>query len=37
VRPDQHVAWRGHEEPTAPGQLIDRLRGAHVGLTRQVP
>lgn len=28
VRPDQHVAWRGDEEPTAPGDLIDLVRGA---------
>lgn len=28
VRPDQHVAWRGDEEPAAPLDLIDLLRGA---------
>ena len=28
VRPDQHVAWRGDEQPTAPLELIDLLRGA---------
>jgi hypothetical protein len=28
VRPDQHVAWRGNEEPTAPAALIDLVRGA---------
>jgi 2-polyprenyl-6-methoxyphenol hydroxylase-like FAD-dependent oxidoreductase len=28
VRPDQHVAWRGDEEPTAPLDLIDLVRGA---------
>ena len=28
VRPDQHVAWRGDREPTAPLELIDRVRGA---------
>ena len=28
VRPDQHVAWRGNEEPQAPSELIDLLRGA---------
>lgn len=27
VRPDQHVAWRGDEEPTAPLDLIDLVRG----------
>jgi len=35
VRPDQHVAWRGDDAPAASGELIDRLRGAHIGLTRQ--
>jgi hypothetical protein len=29
VRPDQHVAWRGNEEPAAPMGLIDLVRGAH--------
>jgi hypothetical protein len=29
VRPDQHVAWRGDEEPAAPLDLIDLVRGAH--------
>jgi 2-polyprenyl-6-methoxyphenol hydroxylase-like FAD-dependent oxidoreductase len=28
VRPDQHVAWRGDEEPAAPLNLIDLIRGA---------
>ena len=28
VRPDQHVAWRGDEEPSAPRDLIDLVRGA---------
>jgi 2-polyprenyl-6-methoxyphenol hydroxylase-like FAD-dependent oxidoreductase len=28
VRPDQHVAWRGDEEPPAPVDLIDLVRGA---------
>ena len=29
VRPDGHVAWRGHElpEPAAAGQIADRVRG----------
>lgn len=27
VRPDQHVAWRGDEEPAAPLDLIDLVRG----------
>jgi 2-polyprenyl-6-methoxyphenol hydroxylase-like FAD-dependent oxidoreductase len=30
VRPDQHVAWRGDEEPAAPMDLIDLVRGAHL-------
>ena len=28
VRPDQHVAWRGNEEPAAPLDFIDLIRGA---------
>jgi hypothetical protein len=28
VRPDGHVAWRGHEPPADPFTLIDRVRGA---------
>jgi 2-polyprenyl-6-methoxyphenol hydroxylase-like FAD-dependent oxidoreductase len=28
VRPDQHVAWRGDEEPTHPVELVDLVRGA---------
>lgn len=28
VRPDRHVAWRGDEEPSAPLELIDVVRGA---------
>jgi 2-polyprenyl-6-methoxyphenol hydroxylase-like FAD-dependent oxidoreductase len=28
VRPDQHIAWRGNLEPTAPMELIDLVRGA---------
>ena len=28
VRPDQHVAWRGDEEPIAALDLIDLVRGA---------
>jgi hypothetical protein len=28
VRPDQHVGWRGNQEPAAPLELIDLLRGA---------
>ncbi|HYM71909.1 MAG TPA: FAD-dependent oxidoreductase [Stellaceae bacterium] len=27
-RPDQHVAWRGDEDPADPLALIDRVRGA---------
>lgn len=28
ARPDMHVGWRGYRLPSAPGTLIDRLRGA---------
>jgi 2-polyprenyl-6-methoxyphenol hydroxylase-like FAD-dependent oxidoreductase len=28
VRADQHVAWRGNQEPEAPLKLIDLIRGA---------
>ena len=28
VRPDQHVAWRGDQEPPEPVDLIDLIRGA---------
>jgi 2-polyprenyl-6-methoxyphenol hydroxylase-like FAD-dependent oxidoreductase len=28
IRPDQHVAWRGDEEPPLPLDLIDLVRGA---------
>jgi 2-polyprenyl-6-methoxyphenol hydroxylase-like FAD-dependent oxidoreductase len=31
VRPDRHVAWRGDEEPAAPIDLIDLVRGARTG------
>jgi hypothetical protein len=34
VRPDQHVAWRGNEEPSAPEELIDLMRGVR---TRPIP
>ena len=30
VRPDQHVAWRGDEEPAAADELIDLVRGARL-------
>lgn len=30
VRPDQHVAWRGDEEPAIPLDLIDLVRGASI-------
>jgi hypothetical protein len=33
VRPDQHVAWRGDEQPTCPLGLIDVVRGAAVTRT----
>ena len=29
-RPDQHVAWRGDEQPADPLEIIDRVRGASV-------
>ena len=28
VRPDSHIAWRGHAAPREPDRLFDRLRGA---------
>jgi hypothetical protein len=28
VRPDQHVAWRGDDEPEVPSDLMDIIRGA---------
>jgi 2-polyprenyl-6-methoxyphenol hydroxylase-like FAD-dependent oxidoreductase len=28
VRPDQHVAWRGDEQPVVPSELIDLVRGS---------
>src|SRR5262245_13105966 len=28
IRPDQHVAWRGNEEPADAARLIDLVRGA---------
>jgi 2-polyprenyl-6-methoxyphenol hydroxylase-like FAD-dependent oxidoreductase len=38
VRPDQHVAWRANEEPSAPMELIDVVRGARATSTeRKVP
>ncbi|HEY2664333.1 MAG TPA: FAD-dependent oxidoreductase [Candidatus Binataceae bacterium] len=30
-RPDQHVAWRGNEQPNDPMALIDQVRGAPAG------
>jgi hypothetical protein len=35
VRPDQHVAWRGDEEPPAPLDLIDLVRGARGAAARK--
>jgi FAD binding domain len=32
VRPDGHVAWRGDEIPADVGALIDRVRGAVLGI-----
>lgn len=31
VRPDHLVAWRGHELPAEPGELLDLVRGELVG------
>jgi hypothetical protein len=36
VRPDQHVAWRGDQEPTSPLDLIDLVRGVRSGLARKL-
>jgi len=36
VRPDQHVAWRGDEEPTSPLDLIDLVRGVRSGSIRKI-
>ena len=36
VRPDQHVAWRGDEEPAVPMELIDLVRGACPAPARKV-
>lgn len=33
VRPDQHVAWRGHGTPEEAAHVIDRIRGAVPGGT----
>src|SRR5262249_28113553 len=35
VRPDQHIAWRGDEEPAAPMELIDLVRGAQLAAARR--
>jgi hypothetical protein len=34
VRPDQHVAWRGDQEPNDPVDLIDLVRGDRTVLLR---
>jgi aromatic ring hydroxylase-like protein len=34
VRPDQHLAWRGDDDPAAPMDLIDVVRGAHAMAVR---
>jgi 2-polyprenyl-6-methoxyphenol hydroxylase-like FAD-dependent oxidoreductase len=34
VRPDQHVAWRGDDEPSAPMDLIDLVRRAATSSAR---
>ncbi len=31
VRPDQHVAWRGDEQPGDPLDLVDHMRGGKIG------
>jgi hypothetical protein len=36
VRPDQHVAWRGNQQPAAPLDLIDLVCGARAMPTRNV-
>ena len=36
VRPDQHVAWRGDEQPAAPLELIDLVRGGRTMPARKV-
>jgi hypothetical protein len=36
VRPDQHVAWRGDEEPAAALDLIEIVRGARVVSTSKM-
>jgi hypothetical protein len=36
LRPDQHVAWRSDEEPPAPLDLIDLVRGAGAAYAREV-
>jgi len=37
VRPDQHVAWRGDAEPSAPLALIDLVRGARADNAAEAP
>jgi hypothetical protein len=36
VRPDQHVAWRGNEDPANPVELVDLVRGASPASSRNV-
>src|SRR5581483_8540458 len=36
VRPDQHVAWRGDEDPAAPLDLIDCVRGASLPASSRI-
>jgi hypothetical protein len=36
VRPDQHVAWRGDEEPADPAELVDLVSGASCASSRSV-
>jgi hypothetical protein len=36
VRPDQHVAWRGDDEPAAAMDIVDLVRGASNVLARAV-
>ena len=37
VRPDGHVAWRGHELPPNPLALVDKVRGGKGGMRHSMP
>jgi hypothetical protein len=30
VRPDQHIAWRGIDDPDEPEEIIQRVRGGDI-------